>query len=363
MSESDTMPGINRIRFGFTLVELLVVVSIIAILICLLLPSFKKARYQARAVRCAAIERGFGIGLSTYAAEEDEWIPGRNTSGLSIWEAGTSIFFTGDLRATSRCYLPVQTYDWLSPIVNTSTSLPDNRAKRFRFLLDEYRCPMVDFKAIAYPDRPSDHVPSPDDPIFEQEIEVNGPFNGISYLMPAHFQYWGYAEPKEYIGVYRKPGSSAVTKRFYVKRSPKTYAQGEGWEISIRKYKSRLGQVGTPAEKIAVADGTRYMRPERFLDFDHHYNPSNFGSFTSSGAWWTGSTAYGHKSPSYGKNIPLSYRHNDGLSALFFDGHVQHLSRVQSHKIDYWYPKGATVAVPGVGYQDYDFYRRGYVVR
>ena len=61
---------------GFTLVELLVVVSIIALLVAILLPSLTKARKQAMTVVCLSNARSIGTGVSTYSAEYNGSLPG-----------------------------------------------------------------------------------------------------------------------------------------------------------------------------------------------------------------------------------------------------------------------------------------------
>lgn len=61
---------------GFTLVELLVVISIIALLIAILLPSLQKAREQARSVKCLANLHSQGTAINTYASEHNGALPG-----------------------------------------------------------------------------------------------------------------------------------------------------------------------------------------------------------------------------------------------------------------------------------------------
>ena len=65
----------NRLQKGFTLIELMIVIAIIAILAAILIPNFLHARAQSQSASCQGNEKQLATALEEYAVDHSGTYP------------------------------------------------------------------------------------------------------------------------------------------------------------------------------------------------------------------------------------------------------------------------------------------------
>jgi prepilin-type N-terminal cleavage/methylation domain-containing protein len=151
-------PSARARRCGFTLVELLVVVGIIAILLAILLPSLSKARKQAQTAACLSNQRQLVAACIQYANEHNGLLPftGFYDGPFPTWLYGNVQTMVGKqdevqkgqlwpyLKVTGVYHCPADTGPWPNGSVNNlstycmngaASAYKDNRNVGLRYIL------------------------------------------------------------------------------------------------------------------------------------------------------------------------------------------------------------------------------------
>ena len=71
----DNPPAIRRIRQGFTLLELLIVIAVLALLIAILVPSLSRSLLLAKSVSCQGNLHAIGLAAGQYQSEYGDYVP------------------------------------------------------------------------------------------------------------------------------------------------------------------------------------------------------------------------------------------------------------------------------------------------
>lgn len=123
---------------GFTLVELLVVIGIIALLISMLLPALNVARQQAQTVQCLSNLRQLGTGFASYVAENKGWMPSCDTCGPLIpqqfWLPNGAALWPGGVDATRT---------WVGWVDGEGTEASIENGTLYKYVKNSglYKCP------------------------------------------------------------------------------------------------------------------------------------------------------------------------------------------------------------------------------
>ncbi len=313
-------PMTGAARRGFTLVELLVVVSIIALLIAILLPSLKSAREQAKTVKCQAGLRQIMTASITYQNEANEFLPGSpGTTGGVLVKYGNAPEDLDEIPEP-----PIQTWDWAGPLAATQmemTSVPRLRSERWKMLIsDVFLCP-------------SNRIIS--QPFLNSEVGPHGNFFAqrmVSYNTVRNFLMW----PTD--------GRTAPFSQAdgFGNNGPASWSQVGGTTDVPSSFVPQVNKVGQPSEKIYIADGSRFTTDDGEVDHNISWKGSAGGAFADGGP-----TLPDQFLRSYMRTDParkLAYRHSKGntfgLAVGYFDGHAGWISENESRFPDAWWPKG-----------------------
>jgi prepilin-type N-terminal cleavage/methylation domain-containing protein/prepilin-type processing-associated H-X9-DG protein len=370
--KDENSPNVKT-RKGFTLVELLVVIGIIAVLISILLPAFSKAQRSAITVECMSNMREIGGAMQMYATQNYGWLPGSPITTAAFvtdpngWtDEGPHAPKTYKLSdSTTTQALPgiLGFYDWQSPLATVMGLDFDQKGaaqdifNRFAFIntYGVFQCPANtnNGSILQFYSASPIYYPLPKG----SKIVLPNPWTNF---MPSMVESMFFMQ------------SEAICKAngVYV---------GYGDADLPSGYVPKLNKIGDPDLKIYVADGCRWSSPEAGEYPDVYLGPALSGADTNQtvngadpGPWDVYTHAYNRTDEPDGLDGPsqgpidcraLSCRHGAvgfnqqsdtyKFNALFFDGHVETLGDLQGANPVFWLPKGSVIpAMAGSVYPD-----------
>lgn len=292
---------------GFSLIEVLVVVAMVALLMAILLPSLSGARELARAAICGSSLKQISLAAAAYGLEQRGWLVGSpNTSGNGARPGFAAGAYTPT--ANHDHYPALHVFDWASPLLKEfGTRAPRDFKQRYTTAVS------------AVPQCPSN-------------LRRTGPVNypALTDLIPTDTLAPSYAMSRffTYVGDKAKTGETAGTLWWHEDCIPVRYVP-------------KPDLIKQPAGKAFLADAHVVSKTEGEIA------NANWG-FSSQGAW----RSHDEGPVTYRGDFLREemWRHRKTINIAAFDGHVERQREGDSdadrgkgtdaRRARWWFPSG-----------------------
>lgn len=154
-------------RAGFTVLELLIVIGIVAALAAIAFPVFSTMRKRAQRISCTANLRTLYLGAELYVQDKGQW-PQVTTDP----ESDTDAEDNARLWIAALAPYKVTNEAWICPTVQGQLGNPD-----FRSAGNE----RIDYTAMTFDDKPTTPHEWPKQPWFVESADVHGHGNLIIF--------------------------------------------------------------------------------------------------------------------------------------------------------------------------------------
>ena len=102
----------KRFQKGFTLIELMIVIAIIAILAAILIPNFLHARAESQTSACEGNEKQIATALEEYAVDHSGTYPASNPVNAALFGGANNPYMSN---APKDPVTPAATYNFVNP--------------------------------------------------------------------------------------------------------------------------------------------------------------------------------------------------------------------------------------------------------